>query len=157
MRLRAAAEEQEEVEEVEEEEEEDGHLPLGSAGPAEDKAAGDELRDDRGAEARSSSEQSGLSGGFSSFSILAHHFDTSSASSRADSASPPAPLRLIRIKERTDMDPRRAGSVRSGDAHLLIQRICEWPRARLKRSDAAFTCSSFSPASQSPRIGMLGH
>lgn len=52
-------------------------LPVGVGGPSEDKAAGDELRDDSGAQASCSSEQSGLAG---SFSILAHYFATSSAS-----------------------------------------------------------------------------
>lgn len=55
----------------------DVHLPLGIRGPSEDKAAGDELRDDSGTKALRSSEQSGLAG---SFSILAHYFPTSSAS-----------------------------------------------------------------------------
>lgn len=53
------------------------HLPVGIRGPSEDKAAGDELRDDSGTKALRSSEQSGLAG---SFSILAHYFATSSAS-----------------------------------------------------------------------------
>lgn len=57
------------------------HLPVGIGGPSEDKAAGDELRDDSGAQALCSSEQSGLAG---SFSILAHYFATSSASFRAN-------------------------------------------------------------------------
>lgn len=55
----------------------DVHLPVGIRGPSEDKAAGDELRDDSGTKALRSSEQSGLAG---SFSILAHYFPTSSAS-----------------------------------------------------------------------------
>lgn len=55
----------------------DVHLPLGIRGPSEDKAAGNELRDDSGTKALRSSEQSGLAG---SFSILAHYFPTSSAS-----------------------------------------------------------------------------
>lgn len=55
----------------------DVHLPVGISGPSEDKAAGDELRDDSGTKALRSSEQSGLAG---SFSILAHYFPTSSAS-----------------------------------------------------------------------------
>lgn len=53
------------------------NLPVGTERPSEDEAAGDELREDGGAEALRSSEQSGLSG---SFSILAHYFPTSSAS-----------------------------------------------------------------------------
>lgn len=53
------------------------HLPVSIRGPSEDKAAGDELRDDSGTKALRSCEQSGLAG---SFSILAHYFPTSSAS-----------------------------------------------------------------------------
>lgn len=56
------------------------NLPVGVSGPSEDKAAGDELRDDGGTKALRSCEQSGLAG---SFSILAHYFPTSSASFRA--------------------------------------------------------------------------
>lgn len=57
------------------------HLPVGIGGPSEDKAAGDELRDDGGTKALRSTEQSGLAG---SFSILAHYFATSSASFRTN-------------------------------------------------------------------------
>lgn len=57
------------------------HLPVGVGAPSEEKAAGDELRDDSGARASRSCEQSGLAG---SFSILAHYFATSSASFRAN-------------------------------------------------------------------------
>ena len=165
MRLGAAEEEEEEEEEKEEEEEEeDGHLPLGSAGPAEDKAAGDELRDDRGAEARSSSEQSGLSGGFSSFSILAHYFATSSASFHTHATSPPPPpaappapprLRLIRIKNgqiwiHAETGPC-AAETRTGSFRETVNgRVLDRSRARM-RSRAA----RFLQHPQSPRTGML--
>lgn len=55
----------------------DVHLPVGISQPSENKAAGDELRDDGGTKASRSCEQSELSG---SFSILSHYFPTSSAS-----------------------------------------------------------------------------
>lgn len=79
------------------------HLPVRIRGPREDKAAGDELRDDSGTKASRSSEQSGLAGGFS---ILAHYFPTSSASFRHSSRT----LKLLKSTASTGSVNRAYGA-----------------------------------------------
>lgn len=129
------------------------HLPVGIRGPSEDKAAGDELWDDSGTKALRSSEQSGLA---SSFSILAHYFPTSSASFhtleadfnsllRSAASTPATPKKSFIRKVSTRRASRAPGEsfrVTGGTVN------CEWPRARLNQSDAAFTCRSEARASE---------
>lgn len=100
--------------------------------PREGKAAGDELWDDKGAEAWRSSEQSGLAGGFS---ILAHYFPTSLAS---------LPSRTLSIDYFKVREENRDIAVPGAGASKRVQRAdgdvrviqspggtlnCEWPRA----------------------------